>query len=29
MEENWIKILMDLELIDEKLKLLEESKNSD
>lgn len=29
MEENLIKILMDLELIDEKLKLLEESKNSD
>ncbi len=29
MEENWIKILMELEAIEERLKLIEEKKNSD
>ena len=29
MEENWIKILMELELIEEKLKNLEDGKSSD
>lgn len=29
MEENWIKILMELEAIEERLKLIEEQKNSD
>ena len=28
MEENWVKILQDLELIEEKLKNLEENKSS-
>ena len=29
MDENWLKMLIDLELIEEKLKAMEENKNSD
>ena len=29
MDENWLKMLIDLELIEEKLKSMEENKNSD